>query len=998
MAEPRTFRKMFGRDFAGINFETSSIEDNGDNTVGAAVNYEWAPSNSIRGRVGSQMAGPAGNFFGTSKHTYPKTQSQYAPFYSTSPSINSTKINPDGSTVNQCVFLSDSLYVLDTIPVEITVILTGGFAIWAQFNDSDSHIHFIIQKDDGPTTVIDFDCGDGISTFHTYYELLQVIHATATFNVNFTRANCPPIAIINGDQITSPSSFTGDNSLSHSFPSLFSHTITVDSGHTFLPGDIIYLGYQRQWQFGYVISKSNTTITFLTAIKALGTESGGSISFLDNEVLGILGSLACAFPISTAINIESGPLIISFPYYRAIGTSPGKFNFQQQKILPTIENGYRPPTFTSLNGVLYFTATQSSKDRNLVSLYPTPLCKYDGQDVYAAGLPTNLGGSSWGFIAGGGTGLTGTFRYRSFFRRYDAQGNIIEGAPTLDIGSSITLSNGSTDITFRNITIDGAFPSLPGAETPGYQSNAAYTAEAKSSFVGGAGNPIKIDNSNGTAGYLQVGDPICFNSTAGVLIRSKVIQINGSVSPMTMSIETIPSTNIADNTPISAGLSTVILRTTTGGTIWYELTEIANDSFNTTTTYSDTISDATLSAGIVFIDPDEGKEHNPPTDCSLVCQHQGGLVVAGGFSAPNTVSFSSADGPEYFPLASNNFDVPSSTNGMVSAIFSDTIDRLAVCKEDSYYDVAGDLDGGQFSVNIVNEGDYGIVSQATVQRIKGYSIGLSKLGFVLIKNGALDDQAFRAFNARLLNQEWLFSAAVATNDAFNRNYICHIPNDNTLTGGSNTFILDYSRSNNSPQSKMYAQYNDPAYATPFTRDYAQYLRPSYSTLFNDALYTLSFEANTYANGLVYRRLYRFQEGESPTGNDGDCYIDHVSPILYAILTQPMNLGEPSVMKNPIRTRIFSVPNNGYLGLNNLIEGWVPFTLAITYIGTPGGAGQNTTLTFSSNTDYAKEFKMIGGKCISIILYLVTNTVRQSPFLSGFEIVIPLPYAKQDIQR
>lgn len=969
----RIFRKSFAGNFSGINYQSSAIEDVKDNSVGYAANYEWALSNSLRGRVGSQLAGPAGNFFGGAKHSYPKTQTQYIPAYSTSPSINSTAVVPDGSTVAQTVFLNNSLYVLDVISVGVDFVFAG-FPVnwWAYYKDSDSHIHFALQS--GSTGNVDFDCGDGITTFHTYYEMLVAVAASTAFNVTLTRANCPPIALINGNQTTAPALFTGDNGLNHSLPYNYSHTITVTAGHTFFPGDIIYLGYKRQWEFGYVISTTGTTITFL-ACSGAASGGGASFTFITGEVLGILGSTAAAFPITTLQTSSTTPFNLSLPYYRAVGTTPGRFNFQLQKVIPSIENGYNPPVFTSLNGILYFASTQSSITRNGIGLYRTPLAKYDGQDIYAAGLPKDS--TSFAVAVGAAGTPNGTYRYRYYYRRHDAQGSIIEGTPTNPITK--TLVNQKGTITYRNISIDGVQLLSVGALTPGFQANAAYTAEAKIAFVGGAANPIKIDNSNGTAGYLAVGDPICFNdSTTGALVRSTVIQIDGSVSPMTMSIASIGAADIANNTPVSAGISIVFLRTTDSGTIWYQLGEVANDAFNHTLTFSDNIADATLTAGVQFTDPDVGKEHDPPYDCSLVCQHQGGLAIAGGLSQPNTVSFSSADGPEYFPIASNSFDVPSTTVGPITAIQSDTIDRLAVFKADSYYDAAGDLDGGRFSVNVLHEGDYGITSQATLQRVRGALIGLSKLGFVAIQNGVLDDQVFKGINAGIINRPWLFSAACATNDPFTRTYICHIPVDKTLAGGSNTFVLDYSRFK----------------TIPLLRTYASKMNPSYSCQSSDVLYTLSFEANTYANGLVYRRLYRFGTGESPTGNDGDCYIDHVSTIRYLFIDQPENFGEPSIAKIPTRLRIYSISNSG----SGVLDLWVPFTVQITFQPYLKLLSYVSSLSFTNVVGSFGDWKLPSALCTAYVLQFDVNSLRQAPFFTGYEVVATIPYAKEDLQK
>jgi hypothetical protein len=945
----KVFVKSFAKDFAGIDAEGSAIGPD-SNAVARAVNHEWALSDNLRGRVGSQLIGPRSKVIFS--HNYNRTVNGYAEVFTAgSPSINGVKSNADGATVlQQLAVVGSDLVRQQLYNVSFTRVAGSTTISYYMTVGSGGTIHFILKQ--GGATYLDYDCGDlTTSPIKTYYSLLQAIDATANFSVTFTRANCPPYALINGNQDPVSGGSLLDGAAIHQQMSLW--TITVTAGHTFLPCDTIILpvnnpaGYES-FTYGYVISKTGTTITFAASFDFPGFTTGTPL-FSNARVLGALGTPAQFLPIDTEISSST----IAFPYYKSCGLFLGPLSLSA----PTSQSSYTLPNGVSLNGVFYFAAKAT------VAATPLTLMKYDGQMVTSAGLPATFSSS----IPLGVGPLTGTYRYRVFFRRIDSQGNIIEG-PVSDaetqspVANNVVMALFTGTLNYRNSYVSGW----------SYVVDSAYSAQQRLAFTGGA-TTLQVDNANGNVGYLQVGDPICFNDAAGVFHRSMVTSVDGSVSPQTITMESGSYGDVSNNTPISGGNSIVILRTTDGGTIYYELTEIAIDAFQNSQSYTDSTLDSALIQKAIFTPPDTGYEHDPVTDCSLVCEHQGGLVVAGGIANPNTGSFSSSDGPEYFPLASNNFDIPATRQGAITAIASDTIDRLAVFKADSYYDVAGDLTSGQIAINLVNEGDYGITCQNSLARVKGKLVGLSKLGFVTISNGVLFDQDFRKVNARLVNQNYSFNLAAGCNDPFNRNYICAIPESSSST---HTIVLDYSRPG----------------VTPFERDYNANLVPNGFCMYGDALYS-----NT-PNGIT-RRLRRFASN-SPTGDDADSYIDHTYAIPYILELNCLNLDEPSLFKNLVRIRLFSIPND------YIVEGWVDFATFVelsrlpdpSFLGNAATGGGSTTLTFATINDWYLEWKPPSARTPFVLLRFTTNTIRQAPFISGYELVISAAYQKEDIRK
>jgi hypothetical protein len=330
-------------------------------------------------------------------------------------------------------------------------------------------------------------------------------------------------------------------------------------------------------------------------------------------------------------------------------------------------------------------------------------------------------------------------------------------------------------------------------------------------------------------------------------------------------------------------------------------------------------------------------------------------------------------------LASNSFDVPSSQDGPVSAIQSDNADRLAVFKDKAYYDVIGDLDAGAFSINIKNEGEVGIPSQASLARVRGMLVGVSRLGLVVISNGELDMAAFRKINARLINQAYRFEWALGVNDYTNRNYICSIPTGLAADPVCVNPVIDYSR-----ETFKF-----------FETSYNTNVAPSAALLmYNGALVML----NGGTAKAAYARLPRYSSN-SPAGSDGDSFLDMYYPITYILESQPMTFGEPAQTKVPIRLRMWSIPNDG------VINGWVPWSCVIDggpipidyYLGSTYPQGMTTTLTFSNpQTDWFKDVKIPTCKAQFYIVRFTTAVARQAPFISGYEIMFALAYEKEDL--
>lgn len=970
------FTQKFAANFTGIDGEMSALEED-IGGVNRAVNLEYAVGNSLRGRVGCQVQGAHG-FFGLFKYPYSRTQDQYVTVYQApsgvypnqTSSLSTTKTTADGASINKLIALNQQLWSLENYTYTVSRV-SGSYPFTWYTAVSGSNINFNIKANG--VSILNTSLGDGISSSTSIYSLLGTIDGLAELSINRgTRGICPPFAVVNGNQTTSSVGSTLFNSSVY--------RITVDAGHTFYPGDIITFTNATIFSTGY------TGMLVGGVVEAIGATTidyaGPQLTLVDDAVLGYMGQPASMFPISTAASAASGSLSIVIPYWQLI---PEEYNFGTPFINAltiyrnkTSTSFYAPPTSEAANGDLYLATSGSSTG----SFLDNKLCKTDTKMVGAAGLPdTAISGA-----VGGGGVLTGNYRYKAHYRRYDSQGNIYDGPiATSDV-----------------VVATADYLAVTASQTTLHQ------FDARSCYKSGTESPTAseffncYDGSGGTYNdpFIQPGDITCLlddttpltggggantglwvgapgGTGAGIMYRGVCTAFDGNTNPKSIKSTAANNFNILADSQISNGLTIVVYRTTAGGNTFYKLYEGPIVIGGSGISLGDNVNDSILVAEEQLIEPELGKEHDAPPTCSLVTQHQGGLVVGRGFGVPNTVAFSSADGIEYFPTASNSFDIPSTQSGFITAIASDTNDRLAVFKARAYYDVVGDLDGGAFSINVKAEGDFGIASQASLKRIQDTLIGVGQNGFLLISNGQFDSQAYRDLSARLIAQNYYFQWAVAENDAFNRNYVCSIP----TTGEPVSFVIDYSR--DKPHT--------------FERSYTTKIdQGGGMALVDNTLYHLSL-TSPYG---VFRRLDRF-DGNSPSGNgDGDSFIDNTNAITYILESSPINFGEPAQLKTPIRIRLWSIPND------YVEEGWVPFSTLIEtgasaiaqYVGGSSPNATSSTVTFSTANDAFKEVKLVNCKTHFYIVRLTTNTIRTAPFWTGYEVLFKQAYVKEDLAK
>ena len=317
------------------------------------------------------------------------------------------------------------------------------------------------------------------------------------------------------------------------------------------------------------------------------------------------------------------------------------------------------------------------------------LHKFDGQTVYRVGAPEPTAAPTVATAAGA---LAGTYRYISTHIQYDNQGNIVEGTES-DQSANITPATNSINVTVSNVQAGS-----------GYNTNCAlFAANAAVAPVSGLVT-LTVQNTPHT---MKAGDTAYFYNRALSQYKTYTVSSVTTTTLVLVSTDTITTNN---NDVCSNNLRTAIYRTKNGGIDFFLVAEIPNNSFAATQVYNDNAADTALGAQYLYPEQDHDALAVKP---NFVVVHQGVVVVSGILNEPNTVYYSSGDGVEYFPLASNSFDIPSTTYGSVTGIGS-LQDHLLVGKRNSLYAASGDLAEGAFRVEKISEGRLGIASHNTI--------------------------------------------------------------------------------------------------------------------------------------------------------------------------------------------------------------------------------------------------------------------------------------------
>lgn len=601
-------------------------------------------------------------------------------------------------------------------------------------------------------------------------------------------------------------------------------------------------------------------------------------------------------------------------------------------------------SFAQINGILY-----------IASKYDY-LQKYDGQNVYRAGLPSGVLPTSALGAATGITDATG-ISYRIHYSQVDNKGNIIEGIIS-EASVALTPANQDINVTVTNILAASGFNTNCGVVV-GNQ-NAVTT--------------ITIDNGSGGANTLKIGDTAYFYDGASSSYVSRLITGRNAT---TISIAGA-AVNVLDNAVISNNLKISIWRNTVGGETFYQVAEIPNNSFAATQVYNDSVATVTGNADYVF----PVKDHGLPPIGSYLAVFQTSLCIAGQPTAVDQISYSDIDGPEYFPADDNAITVESARGDKITGIAAFN-NSLIIFKQSSIHALTGEIGTDTFRVDLITS-ERGCDAYHTIKQIKGALFFANRYGVYALSpefaTGDVSSPISSLFTTPTSGRNWKKMVAHIWQD--NDKYILFIPTEELSThyvnnSSSPTYAFDYSRSawlewNNMDFSGGIADFNN----------------------------TLFFTERRYSTTLASPIYYTYQT--LMAGNEFD-YHDHGEAITFTYKSSWENGGEPSIPKKFLRAKVYAVE-----GIRTIFESpgftlnlrterdFVDETitdLTLDFSGGGGGWGDFEwgLAPWGENGLFFAKSKLNTSKCQALRTVLENTTILENVLISGIEMEVVVPY-------
>lgn len=590
------------------------------------------------------------------------------------------------------------------------------------------------------------------------------------------------------------------------------------------------------------------------------------------------------------------------------------------------------------------------------------LHKYDGQNVYRAGLP--FADPRAGAAVVSGPGITDSnFRYIYLYKQVDNRGNIVYGVDS-DPTDNISTTDQKVELTLKNIELHS-----------GFNTNCALVDGTQTGVL-----TIVVDECN----TMKVGDTAYFYDDLSAQYVERLVTERTNTS---ITVEG-PAVNVTGGAVISCNLRIVIYRSTAGGNLFYKVVEIPNNCFTPNTAYTDSL--ATANLGIQYVPPTKLRdllEIKP----RYLCIHQDLLIAAGASNAANNWYFSNGEGPEYFDAEINFEQIKSSFGGGIKGLGSDQ-EHLILGTERSLFVVTGDIDAGSSRQERISERNIGFASHNSIADIGGRIIFLTSIGFWAIQGGFNLEEVGASINPEFINilgfaeeQKPRLKRAMAVFYEDTNEYICHVPtesgtgvnkyvNENTVTHTFDTFHGAWGKWPGLNLGGGIAVYNNNIY-------------------FQDK----RADALLGATGNLWER--------QKTGYVDD-YADHHLPIPFKLGTQWMDGGEPSVFKVFLWFKVYNLYRSvlpAPFVLTVAVERdynkgvtWSQFELAMGGVQSALGWGfppWGSTEWGAPQAKTAKK-KLRSGKAESIRYVITNNALHEKAVVSAWETVVTSPYSTE----
>ena len=411
----------------------------------------------------------------------------------------------------------------------------------------------------------------------------------------------------------------------------------------------------------------------------------------------------------------------------------------------------------------------------------------------------------------------------------------------------------------------------------------------------------------------------------------------------------------------------------------------------------DTTADTAL--GVEYIIPDREPDYLREFP-GTVAQHQDVLLTAGGAQRAGRIWYEDIQFVEGFPLVTNFYDVPSQDSGIITALWSDTYDQLAVFKDTAYLSVVGSFRDEIAILNTIanTENELGVGCQTSLLKLRnGLNIGVGNLGFIVFGGGRIDYEFTKQLNADFLsanvgnvlseNSRLRVNRVQAVNDKFKQQAYFLVPAFNVSSdvhtganSNSKIYIIDYSEATWTTRS-----FNDVSGETGIV-DYPFYPTAG-MTVFNDRLIfascaydsTIGNSDHTDFNSYIFRRKDR--EVLIPDATDyRQDYADQHTKMEFDYRSAWLYDGTPMVDKVWHWLKVYAFDNADF----------VPFSLRIRtyYDWDESTAIDDTTLSFTSSTP-TQLYKLQARRSTALQIRFTTSTIFQKPTMAGFEVLLGL---------
>lgn len=752
-------------------------------------------------------------------------------------------------------------------------------------------------------------------------------------------------------------------------------------------------------------------------------------------------SVPAAFIQTTPLqSILNAPASLTARYWESLNTSlqTGKTGPLEGSEERKDELSFENVTAVQLQNCIYFSNGYD------------PVLKYDGQNVYRAGLPPSSDGtdSAYTISATGSTGTNEVYVWRQQFVQVDAHGNSVEGntafsseygyklqtlggytagaqnnVTTLNVdngsGGNNSLVSGTvvyflttsgyvkktltgrtgTTITFAGAvtvadnvevyTINNATVTLSNIQAgSGYNTNCAIVAGAQ-----GPVNTIVVDNGSGGVHTMKVGDTAYFyDSVSGGYVEREVTAIDTTSPTYSITVDGAAVT-VADNAVISNNLRIRVLRnqnTTVSPTLWFELIEIPNNSFAATQTYTDNDPDAFLFTQ--FLEP--ATDRSPPVKGKYLSAYQNLMVTAGDPANPNQVSVSDLENPEYFPLVSNQFTVTNLQGDMITGIHPAS-ESFIIFQSRAIHAVTGDVPTQSFRVDVITQ-DIGCVAHATIKDVRGKICFMSPVGPRIMQGASIPAGLGTAVDNPLNSRiDPLFSVKGLGSDQILRLKRAVALNDRRgerylifVPAESETAGVRYT--NNFSKTLVY----------DYTRDswvvWSNLDMTGGVTTNNDdqeILFVERRDSDATASLTLQRYAYRFNS----TGTYLD-YQDHDEPISLTYKSPWEFMGNVAILKNFQRIKVYSAEQSDS-AFELQIQTEKDFTAdaaistcSIDFDATGYGDGEWDLGPFADPAGPGFKHKLSNGRATSLRVIFSNEEPQTNVAITGYELEINAPYA------